>query len=298
MFLESLLLSIKSTRKWIVVLSKTNLPSCRPNLNGVDSSRCVATYVSQWDQLCATVKYDDDECGTFVLETSNMFVYRNVMEMPGKNMNNAICECSIQKSGGDTQSSGKWEYSLVAKEEEEVTKQKDKETLGKLTNAAKVAVTWMDALSPKNGQTGAAGGGSANSFLNSLINLAEDVGVQGNPQSTAKNKPLKNADASGDANVNAAADALMGALNQILSKAGNGEQKGRRLQDKEATIPVPLNCSVWRKDCEKSLERLMFDGTCHSVSVVREGCPREDVEVTLVSTLSCVQWVYTFSIGI
>lgn len=121
-----------------------------PKLNGVDNSRCIATYVSQWDSLCTTAKYDDDnECGTTIVETADVVVYRNVMEMPGKTMNNAICECTVSKSGGDTQSSGKWEYSLALKEEEAATKQRNEEAVARLTNAAKVAVQWSEALRAK-----------------------------------------------------------------------------------------------------------------------------------------------------
>lgn len=130
-----------------------------PRLNGVDNPRCTATYVSQWDSLCTTSKYDGDECETTVVETAGMVIYRNVMVMPGKTMNNAICECTVSTTGGETQSTGKWEYSLALKEEAEATKVRNKEAVARLTNAAKVAMQWGEVFGAGGSGGGGGGGG-------------------------------------------------------------------------------------------------------------------------------------------
>lgn len=263
-------------------------------MNDVDSPRCTAIYVTQWDQLCATTEYVDDECGTNVVETSEMFVYRNSMAMPGKSMNNAICECSLSKIGKDTIASGKWEYSLALKEEKEETKLRNQEAMTKLADAAKVAAQWGEALS---GRRQMQGGGSASNFLNSMVDLVDGIG--GRETNSVEKKPSAQNDLD---NLNSAANALLEALEQIRDNKQQNQKNLRKLLEENgidvtektsssqitSSIPVPVNCSVWNSECETSFERLMFDKSCFKTNVILNGCPRVDVEYELlVSLLHC-----------
>lgn len=257
-----------------------------PRLNDVDDPRCVGTYVSQWDSLCTTTRYEDEDCGTTVIETEHVFVYRNIMVLPGKTMNNAICECTVSKAGGDSQASGKWEYSLAMKEEAEQTKKKNEEVVRKLANAAKVAMQWSEALSGRSTGGPAAGGahkGSSTNFLNSLLDLVEEVnGVEGIEKKAAEGGNRKS-DVTAQ-NLNAAANALLETLNEIKAKGATPNL--RSLQEAtdspsnnyEGVVPALSNCSVWRKYCEKSFESLLFDEKCHPMKIIQHGCPREDIE--------------------
>lgn len=157
-------------------LAAPNYKKNPPTLNGITASQCQTTYVSTTDQLCATTMYDDNICGIEVQETSKLTVYRHVVQIPNAKMNNAICECAISKTPNDdgtktVTASGKWEYSLAAASEQAERSAKNNEAVDKLSKAARMGVTWMDAL----GGSGASSGGSATGFITNILDLTDTL---------------------------------------------------------------------------------------------------------------------------
>lgn len=72
-----------------------------PLLGGVESRTCQAIYVSRLNMFCVTLQYASASCNQAVIVTGNTTVYRNIMVLPSRRMNNALCECTLQ-SASDT----------------------------------------------------------------------------------------------------------------------------------------------------------------------------------------------------
>eukprot|EP00923_Selenidium_pygospionis_P001493 GHVN01002188.1.p1 GENE.GHVN01002188.1~~GHVN01002188.1.p1 ORF type:complete len:1366 (-),score=169.85 GHVN01002188.1:9589-13686(-) len=113
-----------------------------PRLNDEESDECTAQYVSISDELCATTLYEGtDTCNMQVIEANTFIIYQNVLTMPGRSMNNAICACKRTKSpeeGSTSVSTGSatWEYSLQGIQTEGETRD------GSLLEGATTALGW------------------------------------------------------------------------------------------------------------------------------------------------------------
>lgn len=165
-----------------------------PKLNGVDSRECTAHYVSNINQLCVTVMYERNDCNQIVIATDTTTVYRNVMVIPDKTMNNAICECTLPKRFNEQNSSAqgddpgsnhmipasaRWQYSRGAMEKDIQTKQRFHETAGKLGSAAKTMFFVGDVLTKPyaDPETAYMADGAA-SFIDSLTHLGDELQQQ------------------------------------------------------------------------------------------------------------------------
>ncbi|PFH38749.1 hypothetical protein BESB_010910 [Besnoitia besnoiti] len=110
-----------------------------PFLNNHEKQKkCRAHFVSMLNSLCATTSYslkgdairdkyaagasfedEDDNCGLVLTETRDFWIFHHTLVIPGKNMNNAICECKEPKAANEEglrqiEGFATWEFSLQA----------------------------------------------------------------------------------------------------------------------------------------------------------------------------------------
>lgn len=137
-----------------------------------------------------------------------------------------------------------------------------------------------------------ADGGTAVGFVNSLVDLVgsfhgeEDQNID---DGLANRLPSKKVNEYSSDDINRAASILLDAMTRSTTESGGQklrkliEEDGRETgSDTAALIPTPIDCSVWRKNCETSLDGLLFDETCKATKIVENGCPREDITYELL----------------
>lgn len=106
------------------------------------------------DEMCATSSYDGDNdeerCGLMLTDTAELQIYRHILTVPSRSVNNAICEC-VRRLNGDEDDEGikgasRWEFSLVAVEEMRQKKNETEQTAQKLVRGANAAVALTQLL--------------------------------------------------------------------------------------------------------------------------------------------------------
>ncbi|CBZ49552.1 conserved hypothetical protein [Neospora caninum Liverpool] len=114
-----------------------------PYLNNHEKQKkCRAHFVTMLNSLCATTSYalkgdavrekyasgvssaslaedEEDNCGLVLTETRDFWIFRHTLVIPGKTMNNAICECKEPKKANEEglrqiEAFATWEFSLQA----------------------------------------------------------------------------------------------------------------------------------------------------------------------------------------
>eukprot|EP00914_Ancora_sagittata_P020592 GHVO01040583.1.p1 GENE.GHVO01040583.1~~GHVO01040583.1.p1 ORF type:complete len:1332 (+),score=175.75 GHVO01040583.1:673-4668(+) len=238
----------KSVQKW---------KSSHPYLNDMKTeSRCAANYRSDKDALCVTSVYEGDlDCQTTVMDMTEYTVYRNILHMPERNMNNAVCECSVRKYPDEGESSivpnAYWEVSLQAIRKKEEAQEKQEETAERVTKA----LAFAQSLSSSGTQAQA-----ATSSPSSLISQ-----VSGNSFSFA---------------------------NSLVPTDNNGRrlQEG---SNGECLTLWPDECIAYRSDCASGI-RSEKDDDCDPVWLVEYGCPKMEFDIR-VEDVECGKSSVSFS---
>eukprot|EP01054_Gregarina_sp_Poly1_P002999 Gregarina_sp_Poly_1__2998@NODE_1841_length_3238_cov_6_097130_g1195_i0_p1_GENE_NODE_1841_length_3238_cov_6_097130_g1195_i0NODE_1841_length_3238_cov_6_097130_g1195_i0_p1_ORF_typecomplete_len713_score99_44PAN_1/PF00024_26/0_0043PAN_1/PF00024_26/1_2e03PAN_4/PF14295_6/0_018PAN_4/PF14295_6/5_6e03_NODE_1841_length_3238_cov_6_097130_g1195_i05442682 len=125
-----------------------------PYLNSYNTLECKSVYVPTHDEMCATSSYDGDtdaeRCGLILSDTANLQIYRHILTVPSRSVNNAICECVRHLDSSEEEASikgaSRWEFSLVAVEEMKHKKNETEQTAQKLVRGANAAVALTQLL--------------------------------------------------------------------------------------------------------------------------------------------------------
>ncbi|EEA05947.1 uncharacterized protein CMU_016990 [Cryptosporidium muris RN66] len=120
-----------------------------PSFIRVNDPSCEAIYVSKTDMFCATTSLYDNSlsgssgnCGMVIIETSEHLIFQNTLRMPSKEMNNALCECKLNKRDKSIHGSGTWEYSVQAVQ----TALNHKVEGEQLSTGVAQALAWVEAV--------------------------------------------------------------------------------------------------------------------------------------------------------
>lgn len=124
-----------------------------PYLNDYDIPACRSVYVSATDQMCVTSSYegldDEERCGLSLTELNpELKIFRHILTIPNKNINNAICECIDDHTG-----SARWEYSKAAVDELRTKLNETEATAQKLVKGANAAVALTQILANGGGNS-------------------------------------------------------------------------------------------------------------------------------------------------
>lgn len=78
-----------------------------PSMGNVDSKECRTNYVPRLNMYCTTILYDKNQCKHMVFRLTNLTMYRTTITLPDRHMNDAVCECIVEKQTSIKKMGGK-----------------------------------------------------------------------------------------------------------------------------------------------------------------------------------------------
>ncbi|KAH8739155.1 large extracellular protein with a signal peptide [Cryptosporidium ryanae] len=259
-----------------------------PSFLRVDHPSCEAIYVSKTDMFCATTSLYDNEgitnleygsnnkyydhqkgitsgnCGMVIIETSEHLIFQNTLKMPSREMNNALCECKLNKRDNSIHGSGTWEYSVQA-----VQAAMNKKVEGdQLSTGVAQALAWVEAV-----------GNDPNPAVNGLGELISQVAQR-------PNSDVELITQIPAISQNAVSNMLYNQQKQQNANLqGNGyydynnQDNFRSLMNSLSNCITswPDKCQVWKSKCEDNLIYGYKNPQCIPVNILENGCPMKQV---------------------
>ncbi|KAK6589028.1 large extracellular with a signal peptide [Cryptosporidium xiaoi] len=252
-----------------------------PSFLRVDNPSCEAIYVSKTDMFCATTSLYDGEsisnpgyygpnnknygqqkstsgnCGMVIIETSEHLIFQNTLRMPSKEMNNALCECKLNKRDNSIHGSGTWEYSVQA-----VQAAMNKKVEGdQLSTGVAQALAWVEAV-----------GNDPNPAVNGLGELISQVAQR-------PNSDVELITQIPAISQNAVSNMLYNQQKQSNHNDYNIRDNFRSLMNSldNCITSWPEKCQVWKSKCEDNLIYGYKNPQCTPLTILENGCPMRQV---------------------
>eukprot|EP00917_Polyrhabdina_sp_WS-2016_P001076 GHVP01002154.1.p1 GENE.GHVP01002154.1~~GHVP01002154.1.p1 ORF type:complete len:1122 (+),score=230.01 GHVP01002154.1:810-4175(+) len=229
-----------------------------PYLNDRNTMECQAVYRPQEDLMCVTAKYEDDSCGTQIIDTTDFIVYRNILTIPERSMNDAVCDCTISKSESSEDMKripdGYWKYSVKEEEEKAEARAKYNATAQKLNDA----LAFTQAVAKNNGWVNSAVSGTtvgtkldqvAGSDIYSIISSIPSLQ---SIQSSAR---------------------LLSETDEEISFDSHSQQ---------CLVPWPQQCVAYRAECSRDETPDPRDPRCVPIPLLERGCAFEEFQINVL----------------
>ncbi|KAH8583124.1 large extracellular with a signal peptide [Cryptosporidium sp. chipmunk genotype I] len=284
-----------------------------PSFLRVEDPSCEAIYVSKTDMFCATTSlYDNQDisssgynlfrdfrsqssfssnsyssnpkpsgnCGMVIIETSEHLIFQNTLKMPSKEMNNALCECKLNKRDKSIHGSGTWEYSVQA-----VQAAMSRKVEGdQLSSGVAQALAWVEAV-----------GNDPNPAVNGLGELISQVAQRPNSDVELITQiPAISQNAVSNMLYNQQQQQIE-EQEQIIKKqqsiqeynnmrylasqfgTGTNNTKIQTQFDQQCVTSWPEKCQVWKSKCEDNLIYGYRNPQCAPLTILENGCPMKQV---------------------
>ncbi|POM83741.1 hypothetical protein CmeUKMEL1_08910 [Cryptosporidium meleagridis] len=283
-----------------------------PSFLRVDDPSCEAIYVSKTDMFCATTSlYDNQDnssseynslydsksqpsfssdpystnpkssgsCGMVIIETSEHLIFQNTLKMPSKEMNNALCECKLNKRDKSIHGSGTWEYSVQA-----VQAAMSRKVEGdKLSSGVAQALAWVEAV-----------GNDPNPAVNGLGELISQVAQRPNSDVELITQiPAISQNAVSNMLYNQQQQQIeeqeqiikkqqsiqqYNNMRYLLSQNGTDTNNTRiQSHSDQCVTSWPEKCQIWKSKCEDNLIYGYKNPQCVPLTILENGCPMKQV---------------------
>ncbi|KAJ1606442.1 signal peptide-containing protein [Cryptosporidium canis] len=271
-----------------------------PSFLRVDDPSCEAIYVSKTDMFCATTSlYDSQDispqegysssglgpkssgnCGMVIIETSEHLIFQNTLKMPSKEMNNALCECKLNKRDKSIHGSGTWEYSVQA-----VQAAMSRKVEGdQLSSGVAQALAWVEAV-----------GNDPNPAVNGLGELISQVAQRPNSDVELITQiPAISQNAVSNMLYNQQQQQIeeqeqiiqkqqsiqqYNNIRTLLTQMGSGADHKKLLDQfgQQCVTSWPEKCQVWKSKCEDNLIYGYKNPQCVPLTILEDGCPMRQV---------------------
>lgn len=283
-----------------------------PSFLRVEDPSCEAIYVSKTDMFCATTSlYDNQDisssgynslddfrsqpsfssnsystnpkpsgsCGMVIIETSEHLIFQNTLKMPSKEMNNALCECKLNKRDKSIHGSGTWEYSVQA-----VQAAMSRKVEGdQLSSGVAQALAWVEAV-----------GNDPNPAVNGLGELISQVAQRPNSDVELITQiPAISQNAVSNMLYNQQQQQIE-EQEQIIKKQQSIQQYNNmryllsqnetdtnnantQSQSDQCVTSWPEKCQIWKSKCEDNLIYGYKNPQCVPLTILENGCPMKQV---------------------